>query len=188
MAGGSPPARCASSWSLREKFGKPLQQIHQPVPGLGPGARMEDLIRRIFDNLQVEQPVERMNWSLQAVPDLYFPLSNSGRETRAATRPSKFADVAAVARGFIRIERQTLRRLPASGDILFTIRIHLDPFEMLRRHPDRARLARSFASQLSALDERQLDYKGLTADRDRLVEALHGFAADDVLDRPPLSA
>ncbi|TIU52784.1 MAG: DUF3445 domain-containing protein, partial [Mesorhizobium sp.] len=28
-----------SSWSLLEKFGKPLQQIHAPVPGFGPGTR-----------------------------------------------------------------------------------------------------------------------------------------------------
>lgn len=169
-----------SSWSLREKFGKPLQEIHVPVPGFGPGSRLEEVIRRIFDNLQVDQPVERMNWSLQAVPDLYYPLSNAGRDERAATRPAKFPDVAAVARGFIRIERQTLRKLPGSGDILFTIRIHLDPFEALRRHPDCARLARSFAAELLALDARQLDYKGLTADRDRLVEALQGFATEPV--------
>lgn len=167
-----------SSWSLREKFGKPLQEIHAPVPGFGPGSRVEEVIRRIFDNLQVDQPVERMNWSLQAVPDLYYPLSNAGRDERAATRPTKFPDIAAVARGFIRIEGQTLRKLSRSGDILFTIRIHLDPFEALRRHPDCARLARSFAAELLALDARQLDYKGLTADRDRLVEALQGFATE----------
>mgnify|MGYP000846223527 CR=1 FL=1 len=28
-----------SSWSLVEKFGKPLQDIHAPVPGFGPGTR-----------------------------------------------------------------------------------------------------------------------------------------------------
>ncbi|WP_274630581.1 heme-dependent oxidative N-demethylase family protein [Arvimicrobium flavum] len=167
-----------SSWSLREKFGKPLQQIHVPVPGFGPGTRIADLIHRMFDNLKVEQPVERMNWSLQAVPDLYYPLSNDQRDERATTRPAKFADLAAVARGFIRVERQTLRKLPASGDILFTIRIFLDPFEALRRHPDGAELSRAFASQLAAMDDKQLDYKGLTADRDRLIEALHGFAAE----------
>ena len=88
---------------------------------------------------------------------------------RAASGPSRFpgADVAASA--FIRVERQTLRKLPASGDILFTIRIHLDPMKVLESHPDRAALAASFAAQLAALDKAQLDYKGLTADRDRLV-------------------
>ena len=43
---------------------------------------------------------------------------------------------------------------------------------MLKSRPDRPTLAASFAEQLMALDDEQLDYKGLTADRDRLVEAL----------------
>ncbi|TGQ25043.1 heme-dependent oxidative N-demethylase subunit alpha family protein, partial [Mesorhizobium sp. M4B.F.Ca.ET.214.01.1.1] len=41
-----------SSWALTEKFGKPLQQIHAPVPGFGPGTRPADLINRMFDGLQ----------------------------------------------------------------------------------------------------------------------------------------
>ena len=42
----------------------------------------------------------------------------------------------------------------------------------LKSRPDRAALAASFAEQLMGLDAAQLDYKGLTADRDRLVRAL----------------
>ena len=45
---------------------------------------------------------------------------------------SRFGDVEAAARAFIRVERQTLRKLPVTGDILFTIRIHLDPMAALR--------------------------------------------------------
>ena len=86
-------------------------------------------------------------------------------------------DADAPAHAFIRVERQTLRKLPVSGDILFTIRIHLDPVSVLRNHPDHKSLAASFAAQLSALDTDQLDYKGLTADRDRLAEVLGEMAA-----------
>ena len=42
-----------SSWSLEEKFGRPLQDIHTPVPGFGRGTRTADIIHRIFDNLAV---------------------------------------------------------------------------------------------------------------------------------------
>ena len=76
------------------------------------------------------------------------------------------------------VERQTLRKLPVSRDILFTIRIHLDPLKVLAGHPDRATLAASFAAQLEALDEPQLDYKGLTSDRDRLVAFLADMAKE----------
>ena len=160
-----------SSWSLTEKFGRPLQQIHAPVPGFGPGTRSADLINRMFDGVQ-GQAVERYNWSIQADDALYHPLSNVERIDRASNRPTRFPDGDINAHAFIRVERQTLRKLPVSHDILFTIRIHLDPLKVLARHPDRATLAVSFAAQLQALDQAQLDYKGLTADRDRLAQSL----------------
>jgi dimethylamine monooxygenase subunit A len=162
-----------SSWSLEEKFGRPLQDIHTPVPGFGRGTRTAEIIHRIFDNLAVEQPVERLNWSLQAGADLYQPLSNVARADRAQARPSRFPEADVAANAFIRVERQTLRKLPESGDILFTIRIYLDPMPVLERD---AALAASLAAQLAALDTAQLDYKGLTADRDRLVERLRAVA------------
>lgn len=164
-----------SSWSLLEKFGQPLQDIHAPVPGFARGTRNAAVIERIFDSLAVELPVERMNWSLQANADLYHPLSNVERDARASGRPSRFAggDLSAI---FIRVERQTLRKLPVSGDILFTIRIFLDPMRRLAAHPDRARIAAGFAAQLMRLDESQLDYKGLTADRDQLAATLRAMA------------
>lgn len=160
-----------SSWSLVEKFGKPLQDIHAPVPGFGPGTRSADLINRMFDGLQ-GHAVERYNWSIQAGSALYHPLSGQQRIDRATGRPTKFPEGDIDGRAFIRVERQTLRKLPASKDILFTIRIHMDPLKVLERHPDRAALAESFAAQLEAMEEAQLDYKGLTADRDRLAARL----------------
>lgn len=165
-----------SSWSLLEKFRRPLQDIHMPVPQFGRGTRNAAVIERIFDNLAVDLPVERMNWSLQASPELYHPLSNSERDQRASGRPSRFPGDDPVAAAFIRVERQTLRKLPASGDILFTIRIFLDPMRRLAAHPDRARIAAGFAEQLLRLDEAQLDYKGIAADRDRLASALRTIA------------
>jgi hypothetical protein len=164
-----------SSWSLREKFGRPLHEIHAPVPGFGGGTRNADLISRMFDSLQ-GQAVLRWNWSLQAGNDLYLPFSHQERVDRATNRPSRFSTDEIAAQAFIRVERQTLRKLPVSGDILFTIRIHLDPLSVLEKHPDRQRLASSFADQLAALDEAQLDYKGLTADRERLVAIMLGLA------------
>jgi hypothetical protein len=162
-----------SSWVLTEKFGKPLHRIHDPVPGFGPGSRPDELIARMFDGLQ-GQAMERFNWSIQAGDALYHPLSDVQRIDRAANRPAKFIGAGDIDAGaFIRVERQTLRKLPVSRDILFTIRIHLDPLAVLARQPERSRLAAAFADQLMELDEAQLDYKGLTADRDRLVSYLN---------------
>ncbi|MCV0393853.1 MAG: DUF3445 domain-containing protein [Rhizobiaceae bacterium] len=165
-----------SSWSLAEKFGRPLADIHGPVPGFGRGTRPAELIERMFDKLQ-GQAVIRWNWSLQPDPTLHRPRSEHQRANPAETVTQRFAGDDPAAAAFIRVERQTLRKLAGSSDVLFTIRIHLDPMETLRRHEDRAAIAASFAKQLAALDMAQLDYKGLAADRDRLVAALDKIAA-----------
>lgn len=165
-----------SSWSLAEKFGRPLDEIHLPVPAFGPGTRMATLIARIFDSLKVDQPVERLNWSLQEDASLHHPRSKTERDARIEAKGSTFLGARPADAAFIRVERQTLRKMPVSGDILFTIRIHLDPMRVLERHPQRTALASSFADQLSALDSDQLAYKGLTADRDRLVAQLRAIA------------
>jgi hypothetical protein len=165
-----------SSWVLAEKFGKPMSSIHEPVPGFGPGTRNADLIDRMFDRLQVVQPVERFNWSIQSGNALFHPLSNSARIDHVTGRPARFPEKQDAAHAFIRVERQTLRKLPVSGDILFTIRIHMDPIALLRERNDRALLAASFAEQLLSLNQEQLDYKGMTADRDRLVDLLREIA------------
>ena len=162
-----------SSWTLAEKFGRPLADIHAPVPGFGEGTRPAALIERMFDRLQ-GQAVQRQNWSLQPDMERFKPRpSHDRRETGGAgwAAPGEIADAA-----FIRVERQTLRKLPRSGDILFTIRIHLDPLRALAAHPERARLAGGLADQLAALDAAQLRYKGLAAARDRLLSALRAMA------------
>ena len=51
----------------------------------------------------------------------------SARIDRAEARPSRFPEADVAENAFIRVERQTLRKLPGSGDILFTIRISSRP-------------------------------------------------------------
>lgn len=158
-----------SSWSLIEKFGHPLADIHAPVPGFQRGTRTAELIERIFTNLQAERPVQRYNWSLYDRPDMHYIERDhsSGPEMWASEDP----------RAWIRVERQTLRRLPLSGDILFTIKICVDPVQILDRMPDGHIKARSLADQLAGLDDAQTRYKGVAASRDKAVKWLREFAA-----------
>lgn len=151
-----------SAWSLAEKFGRPMTAIHKAVPHYA--ERLGVRIDRIFDNLKVDQPVWRLNWSIYADDELHHPESKE--------RPRDWFAGTGVPEAFIRVERQTLRRLSVCGDILFTIKVHVDPFEAFRRHPDGARLAAGLKAQLLLLDEAQLAYKALAADRDRIVAAL----------------
>lgn len=151
-----------SSWRLHEKFGKALQEIHTPVPDFGHDTRNATIIERMFDNLRPEQPIIRWNWSLHADDALHHPHSIG---------QWRFGDEK-IDSLFFRLERQTLRKLPGSGDILFTIRIYLDPLEAMEQQPNAAELARALIGQLQAYTPPQLDYKGLTLERDRLIARL----------------
>ncbi|WP_024587595.1 DUF3445 domain-containing protein [Aliihoeflea sp. 2WW] len=165
-----------SSWSLSEKFDRPLPDIHEPVPQFGRGTRMAQLIARIFDQMQVCQPVERFNWSLQYNPARYHPAMHAKKVEREDGSAGDLTPSEVAQRVFMRIERQTLCKLKESGDILFTIRIYLDPLACLASHPKRAAIAAGFVNQIEALDEPQLYYKGLLADRDLMIRTLRELA------------
>ncbi len=158
-----------SSWSLAEKFGQSMAVIHEEVPGFH--GRMEHVVGRIFDSLRPEQPVWRLNWAIYGDDLLRHDGFIPPEERFASNMP--IADQA-----FIRVERQTLRKLPLSGAILFTIRIHLDPMAALARHPRRRELALGLREQVLGLDHDQLDYKGMTESRDRLAAALAELAGE----------
>ena len=151
-----------SSWSLAEKFNRPMDQVHEHVPGFQAGTRNATIVNRVFDNLLPEQPAERFNWSINWRYALYHP-----RSVRPAADPSAL-DVGAE-NAFVRVERQTLRKLPVSGDIVFTIRIYLDPVRALAGRPNGSKLAEKLADQLEALTEEQVNYKGLAEKRAELV-------------------
>ncbi len=154
-----------SAWNLREKFGKPLHEVHGPVPGFNTGTRNAEMIERMFDNLRADQPVLRWNWSLYGDAKLYHPASDHGMKRR-------FGEGDIAGRVSMRLERQTLRKLPRSGDILFAIRIYIDPLEVLETHPDGTALARAIADQLAAMTDAEINYKGLADERERLIDRL----------------
>ncbi|MCV0425746.1 MAG: DUF3445 domain-containing protein [Roseibium sp.] len=154
-----------SSWSLSEKFGRSMAGIHETVPGFN-GGRMGQMVARLFENLKPDQLLCRFNWSFHPDGDLHHPYP---KNMRFETPES------ALARLYLRVERQTLRRLPQTGDILFTIKIHHDPLAALEHSEDRSRLAEGLKTQLLSLRRDQLAYKGLAETREALVSALKRF-------------
>jgi hypothetical protein len=131
-----------SRWSLREKVGRSLDDIHDVVPGYaGPVAVAS---RRVFDRL-TDGVLLRFNWTLLDDPELFQPRPP---RSPAAVGPDGL---------YLRAERQTLRRLPDSGAVLFTIHTSVEPLGQVAQDPDRARtLAASLRS--STPDTRA--YKG----------------------------
>lgn len=142
-----------SNWDLTEKAGLHLADIHAPVPGLS--GRTGQLIDRIFSTLKTGVPAWRINWSIMTHGALFSP-SPKGRTLTVTDMetPETCQD------WYLRVERQTLRRLPGTGDILFVIRIYHDPFRDLAGHPDGAKIHAGLLSAVKALGEDERRYKG----------------------------
>ncbi len=100
-------------------FGHDLTALHGPVPD---GARLAQRIGRVFDGLRPDLVLERYNWTLQCGPDRHTP-HGAPLRARAASVALRDAETSL----HLRVERQTIRRLPQTGAVLFTIRVCLDP-------------------------------------------------------------
>jgi dimethylamine monooxygenase subunit A len=154
-----------SAWNLHEKIGRLMHEVHGPVPGFNKDTRNAGLIERMFDNLRVEQPVIRWNWTLFGEDTLHLPAAENSMTRR-------FGDGPVAEHVFMRLERQTLRKLPRTGDILFTIRTHIDPMDVLEHHADGPRLAAAMAGQVAAFSPEEMAYKGLAGEQQRLLARL----------------
>ena len=158
-----------SSWSLSEKFGRPIHEVHGPVPGFGGGTRNAELIARMFDNMRAETPMIRWNWSLYGDDRLFHPDTSGPGERR-------FGDTARAEHVHLRSERQTLRRLPNSGDIVFTIKIAVDPLEALERYSRGSEIAAALIALLETQTNKQHNNKNKTTERDRVSARLRELA------------
>ena len=135
-------------WSLQEKLGRPTGAVHAPVAHYAD--ELSPRVDRFFDRLRAETPVWRRNLSVKPYPLLFLPTSR-------AIQPVGDLDVADDGSPmWIRSERQTLRRLPRTGAILFTIRVQLAPASVLLDRPDRAG---DLAAMYRSWDQAMLDYK-----------------------------
>lgn len=161
------PAR----WRLADKLGRPMLEIHAPVPGYA--ETLGRPVDRFLSLLKPEKPVWRVNWSLIDDPALFQPTGH-GRGTRD---PSITAENAG-RRVFLRCERQTLCRLPKSGAVVFGIRTHQHPLASLAARPEAAaRLAgllRSAPPDLARYKSLPVFAEAVEAHLHRLAEAAPG--------------
>lgn len=139
-------------WRLADKLGKALTAIHEPVAGYE--EQLAATVDRFFERLKVEKPVWRLNWGLIDDPALFQPTGHG----RQGLNPDITAENAGE-KLWIRMERQTLRRLPRTRDVLFTIRVHVRPLQELQAHPERAA---TLASALRNMPEPTRLYKSLS--------------------------
>ena len=125
-------------------------------------------INRMFDALQPGIILERFNWTIQAGGQRFTPSSAPLRK-RALAAPLQ--DAAALLH--LRVERQTIRKLPQTGALLFTIRVCIDPLQAALQTNEHIKALRS-AWQNTSPD--LAAYKGWPAYQPLLMAALEQAA------------
>ena len=135
-------------WRVAEKIGRPLREIHAPVPGFAD--RLAGPADRFLANLTVARPVWRANWSVVESPELFHPQPRVPLHGLTAENAGEQL--------WLRVERQTLRRLPESGAVVFTIRTLVRPLAEIAADPA---VARAMAARLRELEPGMAGYKGL---------------------------
>jgi hypothetical protein len=140
-----------SRWRLNEKIGKPLSAVHEPVPLYAD--RLAGPVDRFMRHLKPDHIVSRLNWSLLDDPALFQPSGKWRIEAATEITPAN-----AGSRVFLRVERQTLRRLPVSGAVLFGIKVHVYALERVIDGPERAS---ELAEAVQALPEEIQHYKSI---------------------------
>lgn len=133
-----------SHWRLADKLGGGAAAIHGPVPRYE--VELADKVDRFLDRLGPGVLVARRNWSVHGDDALHAPVAPRDPTPVAADEVGRSL--------WLRSERQTLRRLPESGAVLFTIRVQQAPFAAFGSHPEAAaRLADRLDAQPDELTE-----------------------------------
>jgi hypothetical protein len=122
----------SSSGRIVSSVGRSIPWAHKFVPTLND--QLGSRIDRVLGNIKVDAPVERFNWLLTPIASRLFPedphaanMAAVGNiNTSLADDPSQAGENL-----WIRVERQTLVRLPESGALAFSIYTYSDPLSAI---------------------------------------------------------
>ena len=141
-----------SYWRLAEKVGRPLGDVHEPVPGYAPTLALR--VDTFLGRLRPGQGVHRRNWSIHDSRELFVPEHRDSGE-RAGPATDRW----------LRTEHQTLVGLDC-GAVVFTIRTQQVPLrDVVAHRPD---VAAALAAAVRGWTDAQWAYKGRAIDTNLL--------------------
>ena len=148
---------CAPNrWRLADKLGRGLAAIHDPVARYDTDLRSP--VDAVIARLHPDRPLWRTNWGVSNHPALFQP---DAPPVTPGIEPSDL---------WFRVEWQTLRRLPITGAVLFTIRTWVERMsDFATRDPA---VLDDVADLILKLEENVAQYKSIAPYRERLYEFL----------------
>ncbi len=153
-----------SSWCLDDKMNKAFLGIHEEVPFFASTIGRSSSL--LLERLKVGRPVWRVNWSIQATSRLNL-LPRFLHEVRQAAHEMTAENIGE--RCFLRIEMQTLSRLPQTRAILFTVRTYQEAIGLVANTTSHAQ---RMLNVLRTVPMETLTYKGMAPYLDTLLTYL----------------
>ena len=109
-----------------------LPWAHEPVPELT--EKLGSRIERMLATVHPDTPCDRFNWLLTPMSAIFFPQDPHTHTasalqnvmTRLRTSPERAGELL-----WIRVERQTLSRLPDTNAVAFSIHTYSDPLSSI---------------------------------------------------------
>ncbi|KAL2357959.1 hypothetical protein BJ546DRAFT_1057604 [Cryomyces antarcticus] len=115
---------CSSlGWNVGTKIGMKLHEIHQPIPDYK--EKMQ-----YFAKKPTDKPIQRGSWGLEIDEPLFMPPGDPHEKLRDVQDPEYD-----ISRCNLRVDWQTLRRLPLSAAVIFNFKALFTPVENFRNEP-----------------------------------------------------
>ncbi|KAI8631368.1 alpha-1,2-mannosyltransferase [Xylariaceae sp. FL1651] len=118
----------ALGWNVASKIGLKLHEIHQPIPDYK--EKMQFSMDRFFSKMPSSKPIQRGSWGLEVDQPLYMPPGDPHEKYRDLQDANLTRS-----RLHLRVDWQTLRRLPLSGAIVFNFKALFTSIEEFRDEP-----------------------------------------------------
>lgn len=113
-----------SDWHPKDKIRLPLRALHAPIAGYE--EQLATGVDRFMATLRPGPIYARANWFIAPTGERRWIADRPAAQAFAHVTPENAGETL-----FVRSERQTLRRLPQTGAILFTIGIYVAPLGSL---------------------------------------------------------
>jgi dimethylamine monooxygenase subunit A len=113
-----------TDWRLADKLGRELTQVHAPIHGYA--EQLASGVDHFMATLPAGAIFGRANWFVVASGEPRWMPENDPADRFAHVTPDNAGRTL-----FVRCERQTLRRLPETGAVLFTIGVDAAPLDEL---------------------------------------------------------
>lgn len=168
----------AGFWRFIDKFKMPLSEIHTSGDVPQYREKLHRGMMNFFRRLKPEEPVLRNNYFIQVDEDLAWSHSIGAEDSETVSWNTAEKN-RAIEHHYFRSERQSLRRLPRSGAVVFTIRTYFEPVTEIVKEPY---VPGRLASAIRSWGDDVSRYKGKERYEEVLLEYLDRKHAEQVAD------